>query len=85
MSNAERLTSVVDPKANDARAQVDPKGNYLGDLLYADDALLIGSNATDVERYFAEVAKSGAEYGLQLHMGQVPAFVGRQGILHLRS
>ena len=61
------LMSVV---MHDAKAQVNPIGNYLGDLLYADDTLLIGSNAVDVERYLAEIAKAGAEYGLQLHMGK---------------
>ena len=48
------LMSVV---MHDAKGKVDPKGSYLGDLLYADDTLLIGSNAADVRSIWLKLRR----------------------------
>ena len=41
----------------------------LYDVLYADDTLLLGRRAGDVEALARAVERAGAEYGMALHWG----------------
>ena len=47
--------------------------NQLTDILYADDTLIFGSNASWVEEYSQAVEKAGASYGMSLHWGKTQA------------
>jgi hypothetical protein len=42
----------------------------LYDVLYADDTLIIGANAEDVEELAAAIEQAGAQYGMSLHWGK---------------
>ena len=44
--------------------------NRLFDVLYADDTLLLGSAAADVEAFGQALEKIGATYGMSLHWGK---------------
>jgi len=43
----------------------------LKEVLFADDALLIGANGSHVEEYMTAVTHCGKHYGLQVHWGKV--------------
>ena len=43
----------------------------LGEVLYADDTLILGSSHLLVQEYMAAVQKVGLEYGLEIHWGKV--------------
>ena len=43
----------------------------LGDVLFADDTLIVGSAGLHVEEYMASIQRCGAEYGLEIHWGKV--------------
>ena len=45
----------------------------LYDLVYADDTLIIGTAAADVQELAKAVEAAGAEYGMSLHWGKVQA------------
>ena len=45
----------------------------LFDVLYADDTLLLGSTAADVEALASAVEKVGTTYGMSLHWGKTQA------------
>ena len=54
-------------------AKLSVKEDRLYDLLYADDTLLIGTNAKHVGELAAAVEKIGARFGMSLHWGKTQA------------
>ena len=55
----------------------------LAALLYADDTLLLGSNASSVERYLLAVGEAGRNFGLQLHADKFQLLqIGKDGRIH---
>jgi len=58
-------TTMVSPACGEAL-----RSRSLFDLLYADDTLIVGSDAKFVQEYAAAVEAAGATYGLSLHWGK---------------
>ena len=56
-----------------ARASAALDSNDLGEILYADDTLIIGSGADLVAEYAAAIEKAGNDYGMTLHWGKTQA------------
>ena len=52
---------------HDCRRHFDSFPNTLRELLYADDTLLIGQDASMIQRYMQIVAREGRKYGLRLN------------------
>ena len=49
------------------------KAGRLYDLLYADDTLILGTNAQDIGQFAAVIERMGANYGMSLHWGKTQA------------
>ena len=74
MSDAQ---SHLSAKSKDAMSK-----NALFDILYADDTLLLGREASCVEEFAAAVESAGAAYGMTLHWGKTQTLsVGEAGPL----
>ena len=64
---------------HDAVANLEPaaaeayRAGRLYDLLYADDTLILGTNAQDIAQFAAVVERMGANYGMSLHWGKTQA------------
>ena len=56
-----------------ARASAALVGNSLGEILYADDTLIMGSCAVLVAEYAAAIEQAGNDYGMTLHWGKTQA------------
>jgi hypothetical protein len=52
------------------KALDNPRRGNLYDVLYADDTLIIGAHAEDVEELAAAIEHAGAQYGMSLHWGK---------------
>ena len=54
-------------------ARAAPDRGDLYDILYADDTLVMRTNATDVEQLTAAIGSAGQQYGMQLHWDKFQA------------
>ena len=55
-------------------------------MAFADDTLLIETQSGHVTEFLAAVAKSGHQYGLELHYGKFQLLqVGNNGVVHTPS
>ena len=71
--------SALGSRAADSVAAGASRIGFHYDVLYADDTLIIGSRAPDIEELARAVEASGKQYGMSLHWGKTQLLSVRTG------